>query len=185
MKIGLDFDGVIANSHQSKACIAKERFGVSIKLADFRKEIVVDRGLLTADQYREVGVLAMNGSHSIPVVEGAPLYIPLLLNDGHQLAVITSRTEEYLESGKVWMSENGFPDLAMTGVGYGLPKTQSCTGLDIYVDDDLEKLLPLIGVVRNLFLFSWPWNAHETEPREIIRISCWWELYNLIRYEVE
>jgi hypothetical protein len=185
MKIGLDFDGVIANSHPLKAVVAKEKFGVDIPIEQFRKKVVVGTRLLTAEQYREVGIMAMNGSYPIPPVPDALLYLPLLLRDKHSVSIVTSRTEEMLESAKRWFAEYKLPGLPFLGTGYGLPKTKACEGLDIYVDDDLEKLLPLVGHVPNLLFFSWPWNLHEKEPAGITRVSCWWELYNQIRYEIQ
>lgn len=185
MKIGLDFDGVIANSHPLKALAAKEKFGVEIPIEQFRKKVVVGTRLLTAEQYREVGVLAMNGSYPIPPVLDVLVYLPLLLRDRHLLSIITSRTKEALEFAKKWLAEYHLPDLPIQGVGYGLSKAKACEGLDVYIDDDLEKLLPLVGQVRNLLFFSWPWNLHEKQPVGITRVSSWYELYNHVRYEIE
>jgi len=184
MKIDFDFDGVVVNSHPLKAIIAKERFGVDIPPEQFRREIVLAGGLLSREQYREVGRLAMNGSYPIPPVPEVFLYLSLLLNGKNLVRIVTSRTGEDLEFAKKWLAEHDLPDLPIIGTGYGLPKTEVCNESDVFVDDDLEKLLPLMGVIPNLLFFSWPWNAHEKEPDCIHRVSSWWDLYNHIWYDI-
>lgn len=182
MNIGLDFDGVIANSHPLKVIIAKKRFGVNILPEHFRRELVIERGLLTREQYRAVGVEAMDGSHLLPPVHESLMYLPVLLREKHSIRIITSRTEKMLDIAKNWLAEEKII-LPIQGTGYGLSKITACKGLDLYVDDDLEKLLSLIDKVKHLLFFSWPWNAHEKEPKGIERVSSWWEIYNYIRYE--
>lgn len=184
MEIGLDFDGVIANSHPLKSIVAREKFGVDIPPEQFRRERVVEDSLLTREQYREVGRWAMDGSYPIPPVPDVLLYLPFLLHNKHSVRIVTSRTEGMLEFAKKWLAGYRIPELPIFGTGYGLPKTEACKGLDVYVDDDLEKLLPLMGLVPNLLFFSWPWNRHEEEPAGIVRVSSWWELYNHIWNEI-
>ena len=182
LNIGLDFDGVYVNTHVVKVDVAKEKFGVVVSPENFRRDFIVKNGILALDEYVLVGREAMNGSHPIPLVADSSLYLEILMREKHSIRFITSRTEELLETAKAILRENRF-DLLIQGTGYGLSKVTACEGLDLYVDDDLEKLLPLVGKVRHLLLFSWPWNAHEKEPKGIERISSWWEIYNYIRYE--
>jgi uncharacterized HAD superfamily protein len=183
LNIGLDFDGVYANSHILKPIVANKRFGVDIPAENFRRKLVVESGLLTLEQYILVGREAMVGLHPIPLVDGATMYVKTLLAEKHSIRFITSRTEEFLEAAKKILCENGI-SLPIQGIGYGLSKTDACQSLDLYVDDDLEKLLPLSGKVEHLLFFSWPWNLYEKEPKEIQRVSSWWEIYNYIWDEI-
>ncbi|HLC39014.1 MAG TPA: hypothetical protein VJJ80_02755 [Patescibacteria group bacterium] len=51
----------------------------------------------------------------------------------------------------------------------------------IYIDDDIDKLAPLVGIVPYLFLFSWPYNLAEDERNIAKRIFSWQEFYREIQ----
>lgn len=55
-------------------------------------------------------------------------------------------------------------------------------GLDLYVDDDFDKLEPLVGVVPHLFLFSWGYNAHEEVGTIAKRVASREGLYYAIKH---
>jgi hypothetical protein len=184
MNIGLDFDGVIANSHPVKSEVARDKYGVEIPPERLRREPVISAGLLTREQYIEMGAIAMGGSYEIPPVHEALMYIPALINHGYELRIITSRSDAMLDVAEKWLKRYAIA-MPVCGVGYRVPKNQACQGLDVYVDDDLEKLLPLVGVVPHLLFFSWPWNAHEKEPAGITRVESWYDIYHHVRYEIQ
>ena len=179
MNIGFDFDGVIANSHPLKSIVARRMFGLDIPPEEFRRELIVSSGILTLAQYRSVSEEAMGGAYTIPPVADAVSYLRNLSRK-HPVKIVTSRTGGMLQEAMSWLYAHEFSDLNVVGTGYGLPKTEACRGLDLYVDDDLEKLLPLIGIVPNLLFFSWPWNEYEQEPYGIVRISSWQEIDNTV-----
>lgn len=66
-------------------------------------------------------------------------------------------------------------------IGYGNSKVSAANGLDFYVDDDLDNLKPLIGVVLHLFLFSWGYNAHVEVGDVVKHLASWKELYRTIQ----
>lgn len=149
MRIGLDFDGVISDCGKLKSDTAKKLHGLDIPPEKFKKEIVIGEGYLTADQYRylqeiiyetrEVGFL-------MEPVAGVLQYIPELLALGHALLVVTSRGEAALKVAKEWSLRQGIA-LEFVGAGHDASKVAACTGLDVYIDDDLDKLGPLVGIV--------------------------------------
>src|SRR3989344_4748330 len=162
MKIGLDFDGVISDCGKLKSDGAKKLYGVDIPPAKFKKEIVVGEKHLTAEQYRELQK-SIYGTKELgflmELVDGAHYYISQLVADGHSVLVITSRGEVELKIAKEWSVLQGLK-LNFVGVDYGNSKAGAAARLDLYVDDDLDKLEPLVGMVPNLFLFSWGYNQH-------------------------
>ncbi|MBI4489777.1 MAG: hypothetical protein HY694_11880 [Deltaproteobacteria bacterium] len=182
MKIGLDFDGVISDCGKLKSDCAKMLFGVDIPGGQFKRDLVIGNGWLTEEQYqeitkavyynREVGTL-------MEPVDGVVASVPKLFEAGHKVLVITSREEINLEIAREWIERHRLP-LELVGVGLHNSKAQAAMGLDVYVDDDLHKLRPLVGIVPNLFLFSWEYNHHFDEARVAIRVSCWKELYRKI-----
>lgn len=156
MKIGLDFDGVIADYGRLKSDEAKRLYGIKIPPERFRRRLVTGAGILTYEQYnsfidkicetREIG-LAM-----LPV-NGIMEYLPKLQDEEHDLIVITSRNEIASEIAKEWIKLKGL-NLPLIGLG-SLNKVDACHGLDVYIDDDLDRLEPLVNVVPHRYLFSW------------------------------
>lgn len=183
MKIGLDFDGVISNCGKLKSDAAKKLYGLNIPPEKFKKEIVIEEGHLTADQYhtlqkiiygtRDVGFL-------MEPVAGMLSSIPQLFALGHTILIVTSRGDIELEIAKEWSVRQGLA-LDFIGVGYGVSKANACVGLDVYIDDDLDKLEPLVGVVPHRFLFSWGYNSHINETPIAKRIGSWTEFCQIIR----
>ncbi len=183
MKIGLDFDGVISDRGKLKSDGAKKLYGVDIPPAKFKKEIVVGEKHLTAEQYRELQKV-IYGTREIGFlmepVDGALNYLPRLIADGHTVLIITSRGKVELEIAKEWSIRQGL-QLDFVGVGYGNSKAEAATGLDLYVDDDLDKLEPLVNVVPHRFLFSWGYNTHIDVGTTARRIASWGELHRTIQ----
>ena len=184
VNIGLDFDGVISDCGRLKSEGAERLYGITIPPEKFKKEIVVGEGHLTLDEYRELQRI-IYGTREYGLlmepVEGALLYIPRLVQDGHSVTVITSRGPTELEIAKEWSAREGFT-LELIGVGGDVSKADAATkaDLDVYADDDLDKLEPLVGIVRNRFLFSWGYNAHIDVRNVATRVASWEDLYEAI-----
>ncbi|MEK7536103.1 MAG: hypothetical protein AAB590_03805 [Patescibacteria group bacterium] len=183
MKIGLDFDGVISNCGKLKSDGAKKLYGVDIPPAKFKKEIVVGEKHLAMDQYRELQKI-IYGTREIGFlmepVDGVLHFLPRLIADGHTVLVVTSRGEVELEIAKEWSLRQGL-QLNFIGVGYGNSKATAANGLDLYIDDDLDKLEPLIGVVPHRYLFTWGYNAHMNVGKIAKRVASWAELIRIIQ----
>ena len=183
MKIGLDFDGVISDCGKLKSDGAKKLYGVDIPPAKFKKEIVVGEKHLTANQYRELQKI-IYGTREIGFlmepVGGVLHHLPLLVAEGHIILIVTSRGEVEIEIAKEWSLLQGL-QLDFVGVGYGNSKADAATGLNLYVDDDLDKLEPLVDVVPHRFLFSWGYNAHVDIGTIAKRIASWEELYRAVQ----
>jgi len=182
MRIGLDFDGVISDCCRLKSYGAKKLYGVEIPPKKFKRELIIGEGILTSEQYtnlqkqiydtREIGLTMLP-------VNGALKYIPKLQQGGHDLSIITSRPD--IEIPREWLHLKKL-DLPITSVPRGSTKAEACKGLEVYVDDDLDKLEPLIDVVPNRFLFSWGYNKHiELNPKIATRVKSWPDLYQKIK----
>lgn len=182
LHIGLDFDGVISDCGKLKSEAALRLYGLDIRADEFKKELVVERGLMTMKQYRDLqhGIYATreHGLAAAPV-SGVKEAIASLQDEGHRLRVITSREGEALAIAKEWMDAHGI-GLDVTGVGYGVSKARAAEGCDVYVDDDLDKLEGLVGVVPHLYLFSWGYNRHIDASAVARRVASW----NHLRAEI-
>ena len=180
MRIGLDFDGVISDCGRLKSQGAKMLYGFEIPPEKFKKELVVDTGILTLEQYRHLQKQIYSnreiGLTMLPV-DGIFEFLPKLQQEGYDLSIITSRGEIESEIAREWMKQKNI-ELKLVGVGGGVSKTDACRGLDVYIDDDLDKLEPLMGIVPNRLLFSWGYNQHiEVPPTIAQRIQSWEHFY--------
>lgn len=185
MKIGFDFDGVITDCGDLKSIAAMELYGVNIPPKDFKKEIVVGRGLLTAKQYRELQRVIYEtkewGLRIEMVDDGIPSYLNHLDREGHKLVVVTSRGGVALDVAKEWSRRQNIDHyFEFVGTG-GQSKVEALRGFDLYVDDDLDKLEPLVGIVPQLLLFSWGYNMHIPVNGIAERVSSWMELHRVIK----
>jgi hypothetical protein len=182
MRIGLDFDGVISDCGDLKCKAAKRLFGVDIPPERFKKELVVGEGILTYDQYRHLQQV-IYGTHEygelMEPVPGVLEGIARLRGDGHEVRVITSRDGETLEVARAWADRRGLA-IDFTGVGHGASKADAAAGLDFYVDDDIDKLEPLVGVVPHRALFSWGYNSHVDAEGVAVRVASWQELTDMV-----
>jgi uncharacterized HAD superfamily protein len=177
IKIGLDFDGVITDCGRLKELGALELFGVNIPAAQFKKEIVIEGGMLTTDQYRSLQETIYSNSEwglKMDAVPGMKEWI-IENKNNFEISIVTSRRGQAVAVAKEWLIINGL-DLPIAGVGYGKTKKEATSGFAVFVDDDTDKLQELIGSVPNLFLYSWPYNEHNILPKEIKRVNGWSDL---------
>lgn len=181
MNIGLDFDCVIADTGVMKQTVAREMFGVEVPLDLCSKERIVEAGL-TPEQYELVLKETYKRTPRLDPVKDSLFYTTLLKGD-NKLKIITSRDGELLSLASKWLSGRSFR-IPIEGVGRGNSKQPACSGLDVFIDDDLDKLLPLVGSVKHLLFFRWPFNKHKTLPQGIQAVESWWDIYQYIYYEI-
>ncbi len=181
VKIGIDFDGVIADAAKLKSYVAEKEFGRKIYWANFKREIVVGRRWLTNEQYDKVSQYAYGRwryGQLLEPVRGARFYLAALFREGHEILIVTSRLGRNFAVADRWLQENGFNFVPRIGIGYGKSKAGilQAFGADVYIDDDIDKLLELVGIVPHLFLFAWPWSEKEKLPSEIKRLENSWRV---------
>lgn len=164
MRIGLDFDDTIADTFELKRTWISQKFGISIdQPIDIRdstnRESIVE-------MYKDKGFTLENlqpRSGSLQAISQ--------LSNGNNISIVTSRSEGVLAIAREWLNINGVGDLEVKGVGYGNTKLDACRGLDVFVDDDLKKLVELTGVVKHLFIITTEENKDEQLPEGIYRID--------------
>lgn len=183
LKIGLDFDGVISDCSQLKVQAAKQLYNLTIPAQDFKKELLISKGLLAAEQYRHLQIQIYEtrplGFQMTPVPEVLD-YLQKLTTH-HYVEIVTSRWGESSLIAQEWLHQQS-PNLniKITGIDYGQTKAQALQGFDIFVDDDLDKLEPLVNIVPHRFLFSWGYNHHLTAGSVAQRVNSWPDLYQQI-----
>lgn len=183
--IGLDFDGVVTNCGRLKALGAKKLFNVDIPEEDFKKEIVIGKGFLTPEQYKEVQVYVYGDMEMGLYMEEVPDALQSIreLQKEHQIIIVTSRTKQFADVAQEWLRLRNF-HLEIREVDYEKTKKDDTSGFDVFVDDDIEKLTDLIGHVPHLFLFDWSYNKEHILPQGIQRVFSWNDLVVKITTEL-
>lgn len=175
-KFGIDFDGVISDSRVVKQQIVQDKFGVKIPLDLTGYEAVMKHGFISNEQYQELAVLMYESEivmETKPVI-GAVEMIEVL-RQSFDITIVTSRTQIGVDLAKRWCEINGLKGIKVVGTNRQ-EKTQALKGFEYFIDDSLKKLIPLIGLMPNLYLFSWPYNADQEVTDGITRVWSWREL---------
>ncbi len=186
MRIGIDFDGVITDHGKIKALHAKRLFGIDVSPDLFKREIIVgERRLLTDEQYstlQEVVFWHPEIGMTMEAVPGALEHIARIHADGHFQAIVTSRMERSRDIARDWFGMRMECNLDFYGVGPKASKLhvarQLC--LDVMIEDDTDKLEPLIGTVPYLFLLEQPYNRGNLVDG-IKRVASWEEIYDRLQ----
>ena len=185
MHIGLDFDGVICNDELLKQRAAQKLFGVTFPEGRAKRMFVAEDGILTMEQYLDLQryVWSPKGVDFMEPVEGVFEFVGKIMNEGHSIKVITSRTNGALAIAEKWVHDHGI-EVPFLSSGYtpGVgpkDKAEKVVGLDVYVDDRPSILEQLAGITPARFLFSWKYNEHET-PKGVMRVTSWRDLYTHI-----
>ncbi len=103
MEIGLDFDGVISDCGRLKSAAAKIFYGVDLPPERAKKELIIEDGIITLEQYRELQNLIYSKRDLFDLMEavdGVPEFLPRLQQEGHNVRVVTSRDGEQLDIAK-------------------------------------------------------------------------------------
>lgn len=184
LNIGLDYNGIVGNSDALRSKLAKKMFRVEIPAHNFKKEYILQNAILTLEQYNFINEETFNKVNTIHFVENAGRYIPLWLHYGHYLKVITSCYGLAFENARKSLANAGFSEIPIVTTETAISKLDQCRGLHVYVDNDLRKLVPLVGTVPYLFLYSPQKKERITTPTGIVRVSSWAELYDKVWYDV-
>ena len=183
MKLGLDCDGVVVDSGKLKSEGVKELYGMEIPPEEFKRELLVGSNIFTQEQYTHIQsqiYASRDLGLKMEPVKDAIEYISKLQDEGHELTVITSRRGDAAEIAREWMRAHSL-ELELVSVGKGENKSSACHGLNCYIDDDLDKLGYLVGVVPHRFLFTWGYNLHVKVPKLIARrVDSWKSFYKEI-----
>jgi uncharacterized HAD superfamily protein len=189
MKIGIDFDDVVADSLTAIIRMHNEQYGTNLKPADFvsykfeeiwggtREEAIkkVDQFFAT-DQLKEISPMA----GSIKAIEA-------LKELGHDLYIITGRSSNDIAQTERWIKYH-FSNI-FNGVHFAnfftldknsiaLKKIDICKdlGIELMIDDNLPTALECAAGGIKVFLFDQVWNVHEALPAGITRVHSWDEI---------
>lgn len=181
MHIGLDFDGVIADSTATKIALAQKLYSATLLPSQWRRDIVLGGNLLTSEQYDHIQELVYGSEeygYQMTLIDGTLAGISELTKI-HSVTIVTSRIDQKADIATNWCKKNGI-SLPLIGVGRNKSKAPHLQGFDVFVDDSREKLEQIVGTVPHLFLFDEPYNKDQNVSLPIIRTLNWDDLLKRI-----
>ena len=199
MRIGIDFDGVIADTTIAKQWFCKDKFGVDIPTT-----LISGGGaktLLTPEQYAELKSFDFgDGTLLAQVVPGAKTVMSRLVANGHTLIIVTGRDKRGATYAKQFLNQHTIPYhhliftqemhtvdefAAMGKTKYTKHDIVSRLQFNVLIDDQYSNLEESTGSGCQLILFDQPWN-HTTRitHSDIFRVKDWQEAYVQIRMQI-
>lgn len=188
LKIGIDFDGVIADSTELKIEYAKNHYNLDLQPEQCTKHKAVASGM-TTEQYEKMvsEIYSSNISQEAKPVKHAKGAIEDLIQEGCQVYIITSRNDKELEQAKKWLQKNHFPQIEIINTS-NQPKDSIAKklGLNLLIDDTLGKLEKINTSETSLYLFTNPQNIDvSVETLPLRRMDSWAEIYTIVNYHQE
>ncbi|MCK9360820.1 hypothetical protein M0Q28_01155 [Patescibacteria group bacterium] len=181
MRIGLDFHGLVVDSHGLKATLLKELYNAEVPVEACRKLVQKHCGQKAFKRYRHVQRLVYETKkyhERLEPVSGALRRIQQLVERKHELFIVSSSSPQAASLARQWLKAHEV-DLPFIASGRRVSKAPVVTELrlDWFYDDDLLKLTQLMGVVPNLGLFRQPHNANIIDAGpNIVVVKSWAEV---------
>lgn len=197
--LAIDFDGVIANSDELKEDYAKSALGLNIKQKDLKRWYFIEKfgeekgsslySQIISNVYASQRMLT--DLKLMPFVKES---IAALNENNIKCYIVTSRHGSINEKGSMawwawrYIIQNNLMINERQFINTNdLPKHDVCLNLKAFglVDDDYQKLIPVINAGLQGFLFSTNTNKYaEKEHKDFnaIRIDDWNHLVTLIKH---
>jgi hypothetical protein len=180
MRIGIDFDDVVADSFTAIIEMHNKIHGTFFKKDDFRDYLWEDTwGGTREDRIEEVDkFLTVDQSRMISPIAGSLKAIEKLKMKGHELYIVTGRGDKHIEQTELWI-KNHFPSV-FDGVHYtnSQKKSETCknNGVEVLIDDNPEVAIECAKEGIRVFIFDQPWNRDYPFPANVERVVSWDEV---------
>lgn len=188
MKIGIDFDDVVANSMHAILQLHNERYGSNYTLdhaISYRLEDVwggtTEEAVKKIDEFFDTDQLI-----TISPMAGSIKGLRALKSQGHELYIVTGRKSRDIKQTERWL-EHHFKGV-FSGIHYAsffamkesenpLKKVDICKklGIELMIDDNLPTALECATEGIKVFLFDQNWNRTKLSEG-ITRVHSWDEI---------
>ncbi|HWI54034.1 MAG TPA: hypothetical protein VNT01_18000 [Symbiobacteriaceae bacterium] len=168
MRIGLDLDGVVANSVPNWIAILNSRFGTNYGPGEL------------PDTHGTPEMAAFCDEHLIELLlpvrpmAGAAEAVSRLRREGHELVVITARSPSVSRLTEAWLAYYGIAvDRLHFLEGGGKAATARAEGIDLLVEDTPKHALAVAEAGIPVLLFGAAYNRHLRHP--LIHVCESWD----------
>jgi len=184
-KVGLDFDGVLWNFAELKHRVLYDLFGRTMSIGRETHDFMIADGVVTEEEYWELArVLCTTTRYlsDMTPLPGMSTYLPHIrtLSRDVEFRVVTLRTPEGAVIAQRWIDSLCLGVKVESANAAGT-KGPHADGLHVFVDDTLEHLHEVEGIVPHRFLFSWNYNNHHGPSDGIVRVRSWKELFDHLK----
>lgn len=173
MRIGLDFDGTIADASGAKMRYAQERWGVTLTRAQTMRPGAIP--LIGRKRY-ETMIADVFGTSITTEMEPMPGAVETLhrLAADHDLFVVTARLDHELDFARRWLDRHAIPVREMRNTGRG-QKAEPCIALRLAVmfEDSPAELAAVPSHGPAPALLETPYNADEERADHWHRVADW------------
>jgi len=180
MRIGVDIDGVVADTFPLLVAELNSYFRVAVKISDIHQYDLDKFYHVTRMElerfYRDRGELLIECP---PPVKGAAAHLRKLARS-HEIFLISARLEEWRKKTELWLQKHGiiYHHLFLAG---SHDKRDACRyfKVDLFIDDRLENTLQIKECGIPAILMDAPYNRADL-PAGIKRCYSWPEIYGEI-----
>lgn len=183
MRIGVDIDGVIADTFPLLVRELNAYFKASFSLQDiFDYNIFKVYGLSETEVFLFLSERERALMEDPAVKEGAVAHLALL-SPKHEIYLVSARYEKYRPETERWLQKHGVPYRELILLG-SHDKRGICTMLavDLFIEDSLKNARQLSSCGIPVLLLDAPYNRGELPPL-VRRCSSWEEIFRLIEKE--
>lgn len=177
MKVGIDIDNTLAAFDSRFPYAVKQAFGVDVQPEHLRYYDLPMLLGVTEKEAKKFFDILCSTFEGIPLLSGAKKGMSRLIEDGHEVIIITNRWERELATS--WLKEQGWGQLQTIFLKAG----DDMVEIDVMLDDSPKKLAGLLPMIKKeAFLLTQPNNVHCLDIlNRFTRVSSWsdfmWHLY--------
>jgi len=191
MRIGVDLDEVLADTLSAVLPFHNDRYNTSLTRGDFHsyKFWEIWGGSREESVRRVHEFFDSPYAERVTPIAGARDALTRLKEAGHELHVITARSNAFIEHTKRWIGMHFpglFDEIHFTNFysvsGEGRTKSSVCKnlGIEVMVEDDLHHASDCATSGIKVILIDYPWNKEESKEN-VARVSSWDDAVTLIQ----
>lgn len=180
MRIGVDIDGVLADSLPLWVGELNRFFNKNKRVEEIHLyDVCRTYEITTSELYK---FLERRGRHLMsapPPVPGAPYYLSRI-KQYHEIYIVSAREEQYAPETREWLKRHGLPYDEMILLG-SHAKKEACleNNLHVLVEDTLEIGVQVSAAGVPVLLLDAPYNRGAL-PRLVYRKRSWDEIYRAV-----
>lgn len=182
MHIGVDIDGVIANTFYLLVHELNAYFSVDFTLEDISEYNIYKMYGVNQDEINQFILSKENILISGPNIMPEAEYYLRLLKFKHEISLISARQEKYFHLTKQWMQKYKIPYHHLILWGQH-DKREICVNLaiNLFIEDSLKNAVQIntCGIPVIFILFDAPYNQG-CLPEKIWRCRSWKEIYQVV-----
>jgi uncharacterized HAD superfamily protein len=189
MRIGIDFDDVIADSMQVVVDLHNREYSTSYSKEDAASFYLEEIWGGAKEEWEEklAEFLSTKYLADLNPMAGILSAMELLKENGHELYIISGRSGKQVAAAEKWIElhfPTTFNDVYCEHSSVGvdpLTKAERCKelGIDLMIEDSMHSARECAAADIRVFLFDQPWNRGDLLPN-MTRVSSWDEIVGKI-----